>query len=113
MLPICCSGTLKRKFGHLFTMFCTSASSMESQREAVIKAVSNDTNVLFHWSMVSVDIADEQHAIQLLKEIIGLWVTIRGFSIAGAWLEDYKQKSKSSVSKSKPVRKGLKQNPMI
>ena len=95
---------------HLFTMFRTSASSMEGEREAVIKAVSNDTDVQFHWSMVSVDIADEQHAIQLLKEIIGLWVTIRGFSIAGAWLEDYKQKSKSSVSKSKPLRKELKQN---
>ena len=36
--------------------------------------------------MVSVDIANE-HTIQLLKEIIGLWVTIRGFSIAGTWLE--------------------------
>ena len=59
--------------------------------------------------MVSVDITDEQHAIQLLKEIVGLWVTIRGFSIAGAWLEQYKQASKSSVSKSKSLRKGLKQ----
>ena len=54
-------------------------------------------SVQFHLSMVSVDIADEQHAIQVLKEIIGLWVTIHGFSIAGAWLGDYKQKSKSSV----------------
>ena len=75
----------------------------------MIEAVSNDTDVQFHWSMISVDIADE-HAIQLLKEIIGLWVTIRGFSIARAWLEDYKQKSKGSVSKSKPLRKELKHN---
>ena len=95
---------------HLFTMFRTSTSSMEDRRETVIKSVSNDTDVQFHWSMVSVDIADEQHAIQLLKEIIGLWVTIRGFSIAGAWLEEYKQASHSSVRKSKPLRKGLKQN---
>lgn len=48
---------------HLFTVFHTSASSMEGQREAVIKAVSNDTDVQFHWSMVSVDIAEKQHAI--------------------------------------------------
>ena len=67
---------------------------MEGQREAVVKAVSKDTDIQFHWSMVSVDIADEQHAIQLLKAITGLWVTICGFSIAGAWLEDYKQKVK-------------------
>ena len=75
----------------------------------MIRAVSNDTDVQFHWSVVSVDVTDEQYAIQLLKEIIGLWVTIRGFSIAGAWLEHYKQTSKSSISKSKPLRKGLKQ----
>ena len=88
---------------YLFTLFRTSASNTENQREALIKAVSNDTDVQFHWSMVSVDVTDEQHAIQLLKEIIGLWVTIHGFSIAGAWLEHCKQTSKSSVSKSKPI----------
>ena len=94
---------------YMFTMFRSSTSNSEDQREAAIKAVSNSTDVQFHWSMVSVDITDEQHAIRLLKEIVGLWVTIRGFSIAGAWLEQYKQASKSSVSKSKSLRKGLKQ----
>ena len=94
---------------YLFTVFRTSTSHVENQREAVIRAVSNDTDVQFHWSMVSVDITIEEHALQILREIIGLWVTIRGFSIAGAWLEDYKHTSKSSTSKSKPLRKGLKQ----
>ena len=71
---------------YMLTMFRSSTSNSEDQREAAIKAVSGSTDVQFHWSMVSVDITDEQQAIQLLKEIVGLWVTIRGFSIAGAWL---------------------------
>ena len=58
---------------YLFTVFRTSASRTENQRQAMIRAVSNNTDVQFHWSMVSVDVIDE-HVIQLLKEIIGLWI---------------------------------------
>ena len=42
------------------------------------------------WSRLSVDIDTEHNDALLLKEIIGLWLTIRGFSIAGQWLEIYK-----------------------
>ena len=56
--------------------------------------------------MLSVDIEDEDSAIQLLKEIIGLWVTMRGFTIAGCWLEHYKQATKAHAQKG--LRKELK-----
>ena len=90
-------------------LFTTTPSNSEDQRKALITSVLSSTDVQFHWSIVSVDITYEDLAIKLLKEIVGLWITIRGFSIAGAWLECYKQASASSVSKSKSLRKGLKQ----
>lgn len=46
--------------------------------------------------MLSVVIEDEKSAIKLLQEIIGLWVTMRGFTIAGCWLENYKRATKTS-----------------
>ena len=55
------------------------------------------------------DITDEEDAICLLKEIIGLWLTIRGFSIAGTWLEEYKKKA-AGTCKTKGLRKSLKQS---
>jgi hypothetical protein len=63
-------------------------------KETLIHSVSSDLNVQFYWSMLSADIEDEESAIKLLQEIIGLWVTMRGFTIAGCWLEHYKQAKK-------------------
>ena len=95
---------------HLFTAFRRkSGDKSEDDRTAIIKAVASNDDVAFYWTMVSIDISNESYAIRLLEEIIGLWVTIRGFSIAGCWLEKYKQKNKASVSKSKALRKELKQ----
>lgn len=75
-------------------------------RETIICSVASDLNVQFYWGMLSVDIEDEDSAIQLLKEIIGLWVTMRGFTIAGCWLEHYKQATKAHAQKG--LRKELK-----
>ena len=69
------------------------------------QAVLNCDDIQFYWTMLSVDIVDENHAIQLLKEVIGLWISVRGFSIAGVWLEEYKQ---VCTSKSTALRKDLK-----
>ena len=52
------------------------------------------------------DIDGEEQAVKLLKEIIRLWVTIRGFSIAGTWMKQYFHASKGT-SKSKGLRKEL------
>ena len=80
---------------------------MKKNKETIIKAVSSNDNIQFFWTMLSVDIINESHATQLLEEIIGLWITIRGFSIADGWLEQYKQVNKT-VSKTKLLRKALK-----
>ena len=79
-------------------------SESTTLNDDVIKAISLDDNVMFYWELLpgmwEVDECDA-----LFKMIIELWVTIRGFAYASGWLEHYKQIIKTSLQKSKGVRK--------
>ena len=68
----------------------------------------SDEDVLFFWSLSSVDIVDEEESKELLNHIVKLWLTIRGFSLANEWVEKYKWKHHASTVKAKSLRKGLK-----
>ena len=46
------------------------------------------------------------HAI-LLEKIVELYVTVRGFSLAGGWLEQYKQHTKQSTQRTRSLRREL------
>lgn len=83
-------------------------------KQFVMKAISEDVDVLFHWTLISQDIDEEEDAIELLTEISDMWVTIRGFSMASAWLEEYKKLKKTKVAKKRGLRKDLyrKANPV-
>ena len=61
------------------------------KKEDVIEDVIHNDDVLFSWTAVTSDLDDEDLAKELLQHIVELWVTIRGFSAAGAWMEYYKQ----------------------
>ena len=85
------------------------SSSVEpDQKDHLVRLVCEDNDVLFYWSMLAVDIDTEDHATQLLKEIVEFWLTIRGFSIAGQWMEVYKRNKALTTKKSKSLRKTLK-----
>ena len=91
---------------HLLISFSKGSTLDEiNKREVIVSAVAADDDVQFYWTLLSVDITNEQIAIDLLKEMIGMWITIRGFSIAKAWLEKYMPEKKS---KQKALRKELK-----
>ena len=60
-------------------------------------------------SIISIDIEDEEANSELLQHIVQLWVTIRGFSISKAWMENYKCAVKCTA-KSKCLQKDLKKN---
>ena len=62
--------------------------------------------VIINWSMVAAD-WEEEEAQALLELVVDLWITIRGFSFASAWIEAFKAEHKKSVQKSKGVRKQL------
>ena len=76
-------------------------------KQSVMKAISEDVDVQFHWTLISQDIDEEEDAIELLTEISDMWVAIRGFSMASAWLEEYKKVKKAKVAKNKGLRKDL------
>ena len=60
----------------------------------------------FFWTLISQEI-DGEDAIKLLEDIATMWVTIHGFSLASAWLEEYKRNKGVTVSKTKALRKKL------
>ena len=78
------------------------------EKMAIINSVAQDEEVLFYWSMNSIDIAEETHSTELLSNIISLWVTIRGFSIASTWMEEYKRATSTTKPKHS-LRKGLRE----
>ena len=41
-----------------------------------MKAISDDIDVQFYWTLISQDIDQEEDAIELLIEICDMWVTI-------------------------------------
>ena len=85
----------------------TTVQLLDRKEEFITSAI-QDNNIQFYWTMLSVDIDSEQESVELLKEIVELWLTIRGFSITGQWMEIYKYSAKTT-KKSKSLRKTLKQ----
>lgn len=77
-------------------------------QKAVVDKLMTDDDILFHWSMLCVDLDDDSSS-EVLKDVLTLWINIRGFSITGSWIEQRK-KLCGVTAKSKPgLRKGLKQ----
>ena len=67
--------------------------SSQLDKEEIVEEIVTDDDIQFFWSMISVDI-DQHVGEQLLTQIVQLWLTIRGFSTAGAFVEQYKQVTK-------------------
>lgn len=68
------------------------------------KKVLEDEEVLFAWEIASVELDDKTGTI-LLKMIVQQWLTIRGFSFAGAFIEQYKNTTKKGLQQSKALHK--------
>ena len=78
--------------------------------QAIVEFVTSDSDVQFHWSIVSIDIEEEKHSSEVLKDIVQLWLSIRGFSISRAWMEGYKTTVCVTTKKKKSLSKGLKRS---
>ena len=81
----------------------------KNRKTAILQELAHNEDILFHWSIVSVDIDDNEIAQELLIEVLKLWVTIRGFSVAGMWNEQYKRICNEMTKGKSGLRKGLKQ----
>lgn len=83
----------------------TSAPHMVTgYKEKVVKNIASNEDVLFYWSMAGAEIDDEEGQI-LLGMVIEHWVTVRGFSFASGWIEQYKQATQKTIQRSKALRR--------
>ena len=58
------------------------------------------------WTVLTSDLDEEQRS-ELLQHVALKWITIRGFSAAGAWMEYYKQANEQTTKKSHSLRRSL------
>ena len=63
-------------------------------------------NVLFLWAIIGAG-WEEECCTYLLGMVVDMWVCIRGFSQATAWIERYKSVQKKNLQKAKALRKKL------
>ena len=78
-------------------------------KDDIFNSVLEAENVQLCWSILSADICKQEHCDELLREIVDMWIAIRGHSIAGAGLEIYKQCKHKTTKKQKSLRTSLKQ----
>ena len=78
-----------------------------SFKKSVLDVIVKNENVQFYWTLLSQDIESPENSEALLTEIIHLWVTIRGFSMAASWMEEYKKNTKKTTQKSTGLRKAI------
>ena len=80
-----------------------------NKKQKIIQELIDNENVLFYWLINGADFEEHNEAVhsELLKRIVELFVTMRGFSYASAWLEKYKQGIKKGTQKSKSLRKKI------
>ena len=80
------------------------SKSQVSLNVAALRAsIIGNQDVVFYWSIAAAQF-DEKEAELLLEKITDLWITVRGFAYTSGWLEQYKQKEKKGIQKSKSLR---------
>ena len=84
----------------------TNASTNESLKDVAYKEILENEDVLFYWTVISVN-WDSTESTELFKMIVEHYITVRGFSFASSFMEQYKQSEKKSTQKSKGLRKKL------
>ena len=75
-------------------------------KDVIVASVLQDDDVELQWSLLSLEL-EEKDRLKLMNMIINDWINIRGFSFAGSYIELYKQATKKSLQKSKPLRAKL------
>lgn len=92
---------------YLQDIFLAGGQADQSKVE-IISSIVEDTDVQFSWLLLCLDLDDEELSNELLKNVVEMWLTIRGFSMANTWMEYYKQSDESNTKNKTGLRKGLK-----
>ena len=76
-----------RLTSYLQSSFSLAATDSQSGKEAIIDHILSDRDVQFYWYMLSVNISNDQDGLELLRHIMKLRLTIRGFGMSKEWME--------------------------
>ena len=68
-------------------------------KSSILESLLTDEELIFHWSGLSSSIDDEEANKELFGMLVDSWLTIRGFSSAGTYVEYYKQCCKKSTKR--------------
>ncbi len=79
--------------------------STEKKTE-LVEALLKNEDLLFQWCFCATFLAQDTATV-LLKQVVELYITVRGFAFASSCLEMYKQASKKTLSKKKALRSEL------
>lgn len=80
-------------------------SLLTNFKEMAITNILGSREFLQCWSDISINWGDESD--DLKEMIVNQYVTVRGFSAAGAFIEKYKQNKQKTVQKKRALRKTL------
>ena len=77
-------------------------------KDKIISGIMTNANVLFLWE-IATDLPEDKsrQSLLLLQEVVQLWYSMRGFSIANNLLEQYKKAMKTTTKGRKGIRKEL------
>ena len=78
----------------------------ESTKSQIIDHLTNNGDVLFQWCLLTACIPDSAASL-LLKKIVELYVTVRGFAFASSCVEMYKQQTKQPLQRKTALRKKI------
>ncbi|KAL5471163.1 hypothetical protein EMCRGX_G029250 [Ephydatia muelleri] len=100
-------GIAPNLFSNLHPVYEVRSHIHAGQELGVVRSeLQQSEDVLFHWSLIAAT-WDDEVAAKLMTMIVELWVTVRGFSLASAWIEQYKGATKKTLQKAKPLRKQI------
>ena len=75
--------------------------------DALLQIVIDDDDVQFWWALVCSSLDNDLSEI-LLRKIVKLWITLRGFFYCSSIMEQYKQCTKDTLKKKRALRKNLR-----
>lgn len=84
------------------------ATSSSTTKQDVITMILEDEEVQFYWSMLALDIDEEDKSTNLLKDIVNLWLNIRGFSAVHAIVEESKETKRRRAKAAKAAKTAAK-----
>ncbi len=77
--------------------------SDQSMKKRLKDAITQNSDILFKWSLLSSEM-DDYVASVLFNKIIDLFITIRGFAFVSGCIESFKQARKQNLQNKKAIR---------